>query len=269
MREARQALLAGLHGLRGALERASRVPHDAAVGLLRRAELDRGRDLAWQRFGELQVADAAFTLMGWEENFYGRFLARGERVLVVGCGTGRDLLGLLERGYRAEGLDVVAANVEAARANLARRGHRAPLSVGPIETAALDGVFDAVVFSWYCYSYIPERRVRVDTLRRVLEHLAPGGRVLICYVRRFEPRPMVSPWISRAAAWISRSDWRPEAGDVVSFEPGMAGARYEHAFLGEEVEAEARAAGLEVAYHDRVEEGLLVLRSAAPPARTP
>ena len=251
------------------LERAARLPHHAAVGLLRHADLDCGREVAWKRFGELQAADVTFTLMGWEEDFYGRFLGRNDRVLVVGCGTGRDLLGLLERGYRAEGLDVVAACVETARANLERRGHRAPLHVGPIETATLDGAFDAVIFSWYCYSYIPERRARVATLRRVGAHLAPGGRVLICYIRRSEPWRPVAPWISRVTAWLSRSDWRPELGDVVAFEWGTTSARYEHAFLGDEIEAEARAAGFDVAFHDRQEEGLLVLTIAGVPARTP
>lgn len=269
MGAARRALFTGLHGLRYALERAARLPYHVATGLLRRADLDRGRDVAWRRFAELQAADATFALMPWEEAFYGRFLRRSDRILLVGCGTGRDLLGLLDRGYRAEGLDAVAACVETARANLERRGHRAPLHVSPIETAELTGLFDAVIFSWFCYSYIPERRARVATLRRVGAHLAPGGRVLICYIRRSEPWRPVAWWISRATAWLSRSDWRPELGDVVSFERGMASVRYEHAFLADEIEAEARAAGLDVAFHDRRAEGLLVLTSAAPPARTP
>ncbi|HSE94023.1 MAG TPA: class I SAM-dependent methyltransferase [Methylomirabilota bacterium] len=266
---ARRALFAALDGVRTALEHASRLPHHAAVGLVRRADLERGREAAWRRFAELQAADATFTLMAWEEEFYGRFLERGDRILVAGCGTGRDLLGLLERGYSAEGLDVVAACVEAAQLNLKRRGYRTPLHVGAIETAELTGVFDAVIFSWYCYSYIPGRRARVETLRRMRSHLAEGGRVLICYIRRSEPWGAIGPRVARATSWLSRSDWRPEPGDVVAFEQGIASARYEHAFLAEEIEAEARDAGLAVASHDRREEGLLVLTSAAAPARIP
>ncbi len=269
MSAVRRALFVALYGARNALERAARLPHHAAVGLLRRADLDRGRDTVWRLFAELQAADAAFTLMAWEEDFYGRFLERGAHVLVVGCGTGRDLLGLLEHGYKAEGLDVVAACVEVARVNLERRGHHAPLHVGAVETAELFGVFDAVIFSWFCYSYIPTRRTRVETLRRVRAHLTPGGRVLVSYIRRSEPWRALGAWVGRAMAWLSRSDWRPEVGDVVTFERGLASVRYEHAFLEEEIEAEARAAGFAVAFHDRHQEGLLVLRPGAAPARTP
>jgi hypothetical protein len=42
--------------------------------------------------------------------------------------------------------------------------------------------FDAFVFSAFCYSLIPHADARVAVLRRVTEHLTPGGRLLISYI---------------------------------------------------------------------------------------
>lgn len=257
----RRALFAALHGGRRALETAARAPHYAAVGLIRREDLLRAREHCWRRFGELQGVDGdAYTLMDWEQRLFDRFLRRDDRILLVGCGTGRDLFGLLERGHRAEGLDLVPALVERARELLAERGHRPPLHAGAIESTELPGVFDAVIFSWYCYSYVPGRRTRVATLARIRRHLAPGGRILISYVRRSRDPRRLPVLIARAAGRISGSDWRLEPGDTVLLpESRMEAAHYEHAFTEGEIEQEAIDAGLAVVFHDRRDEGLIVL----------
>jgi len=35
--------------------------------------------------------------------------------------------------------------------------------------------YDVFIFSWYCYSYIPDRATRISALRAASRHLAPGG----------------------------------------------------------------------------------------------
>src|SRR5206468_721188 len=49
---------------------------------------------------ELGEDYATSGLTDWEAAFYPRFLRPEDRVLLVGCGRGRDLLALRERGYR-------------------------------------------------------------------------------------------------------------------------------------------------------------------------
>jgi SAM-dependent methyltransferase len=257
----RRLLVAAIVGLARTLDRGVTVCAFVAAGLLRLEGLARHTGENWRQYGATQTeADVAAGLFHWEQAFYGRFLKPGERVLLVGCGTGRDLLPLLEQGYRAEGLEPVAACADLARARVARRGIAAAVHTGDVTRAALPGRFDAVIFSWLCYSYIPGRATRVATLARVREHLAPQGRVLVSYVLA-EPPPRRLPWrLARLASRLSGADWRPEYGDVFLARPDTRRLHFEHQFRPAEIEAEARAAGFEIAFHEQSCDGNLALR---------
>jgi SAM-dependent methyltransferase len=259
----RGLLVAALVGLARALDRGVTVCSSVAAGLLRFDALGRHMGENWQHFGTAQTeADMEAGLFHWEQDFYGRFLRAGERVLVVGCGSGRDLLPLLEQGYKAEGLEPVAVCADLARERVARGGFAAPVQTADIATATLSGRFDAMIFSWLCYSYLPARARRIATLARVREHLAPDGRVLISYVLA-QPPPRRLPWrLARLASQLSRADWRPEYGDVFMTRPDTRRVHYEHQFQPAEIEAEARAAGYEIVLHDQSADGHLALRAA-------
>lgn len=261
----RRWLVACLVALARTLDRGVTVATFAAAGLLRFETLGRHMAENWRHFGATQAEpDVAAGLFNWERQFYGPFLAAGHRVLVVGCGSGRDLLALLEQGCRAEGLEPVAACADMARARLAARGLVAPVHTADIATARLTGRYDVVIFSWLCYSYIPQRARRVAVLRTVRAHLAPEGRVLVSYVLA-QPAPRRAPWrLARLAAQLSRADWRPEYGDVFIARPDTGCIHFEHRFAPAEIEAEARAAGLAVSRHEQGSDGNLALR--VPPA---
>ncbi len=111
---------------------------------LRLADLRAAIQREWEDAGASQ-SDNYITsgLMNWERDFYPRFLIPGDRVLVVGCGTGRDLLALLQFGYRAEGLDVGPRCTATARRFLQKGGFNTPVYTGAIETFELPGRFDA------------------------------------------------------------------------------------------------------------------------------
>jgi SAM-dependent methyltransferase len=256
----RRLLVAALVGLARTLDRGVTVSTFAAAGLLRFETLGRHMGENWRHFGATQAEpDVAAGLFNWEKQFYGPFLAAGRRVLVVGCGSGRDLVPLLEQGCRAEGLEPVAACAEMARARVAARGLAAPVYTADIATATLDGRYDVVIFSWLCYSYIPQRARRVAVLRKVRSHLTEGGRVLISYALA-QPPPRRAPWrLARLAAQLSRADWRPEYGDVFIARPDTGCIHFEHQFAPAEIEAEARAADLEVTLHEQGSDGNLAL----------
>jgi SAM-dependent methyltransferase len=260
----RRLLVASLLALARTLDRGVAVATFVAAGLLRLDALGRHMGENWRQFGAVQSeADIAGGLFPWERKFYGRFLTPGDRVLVVGCGGGRDLIALLEQGCRAEGLEPVAVCAEQARERLAARGLAADVVTADIVTAVLSHRYDAIVFSWLCYSYIPLRARRIAVLRKVTEHLAPGGRILISYVpapQRLRRLPWRLAWL---ASRLSRADWRPEHGDVFMRQPDTGCIHYEHQFSEAEVEAEVRAAGLVVALHEPGPDGNLVL---VPPA---
>jgi SAM-dependent methyltransferase len=259
----RRSLVASLVGLARTLDRGIMVTTFLAGGLLRFETLRRHTTENWRHFGASQTEpELAGGLFNWERAFYGPFLRAGDRVLVVGCGSGRDLIPLLEQGCRAEGLEPVAQCADVARARLAARGLSAPVYTADIATATLTGRYDVVIFSWLCYGYIPTRARRVATLARVREYLAPGGRVLISYLPA-QPPPRRLPWrLARLASWLSRADWRPEYGDVFIARHDTGCIHYEHQFQPAEIEAEARAAGYEIASHNQRADGHLALCAA-------
>jgi len=223
----------------------------AAGGALRRAELRDSIAGIWTAVAQMEDDDLP-GLHAWEADFYAQHLDGARRVLLVACGTGRDLVPLLERGHEVVGLDLSLPALDGARQRLARRGLTAELIAGAVEDTALPAGFDAVVFSWLCYAYVPESQTRVRALRALGACLGPGGRLLISYPLR---PARTNPWPARAArlaAVLTRSDWRPAAGDL--FVAARRGAQtelhYEHHFTSDEFLAEARAAGLEPVFHD-------------------
>jgi SAM-dependent methyltransferase len=224
-----------------------------AAGMLTASELRAAIAERWQDFGATE-AYVRSGLWHWEMQFYSRFLHRDDDILLVGAGSGRDLLALREQGYRADGLELAERASARARALVTPLG--GAVVTGSIEVAPL-APRDAFIFSWLCYSYIPGRGSRVAVLRRVHDALRPEGRILLTYARADGTRRGIARRLATVGAWLARVDWRPEPGDVI--ERTAHSVHYEHEFTREDIEAEARAAGLAVACHEHGEEGRLVL----------
>ena len=130
-------------------------------------------------------------------------------------------------------------------------------SRGPLK---LPASFDVFTFSWFCYGYIAQADTRIGVLRKVKAHLNPGGRVLISYVPAERLSRSLAIGLTRFAARLTRSDWRPELGDVIGRAAGDRHAiHYEHQFREGELENEASAAGLTVVFHERRDVGTAVL----------
>ncbi len=259
MRGWRKALFTLLWSAARAFELASGALTHLAAGTLRLQDLRGAIVNAWEEFGRSENLIRS-GLMPWERALYDRFLKVEDRILVVGCGTGRDLIALLKLGYRVEGLDVGPRAIALARRILEKESLSAELHTGSIETVALPRSFDVFTFSWFCYAYIPQADTRIGVLRKIKAHLNPGGRVLISYVPAERPPRSLAIRLSRFAARLTRSDWHPERGDVVGRAVGDRPAiHYEHRFVDGELEKEARGAGLTVVFHERREVGTAVL----------
>ena len=132
--------------------------------------------------------------------------------LLIGCGTGRDLLALRQLGCDVTGLEQSTALAEEARATLSTHGLPTVVIAAAIESYAPHDTFDVIVFSPYTYSYILGMASRVGILGRLRERLSARGKVIISY-----PRLMAqsSLWIflARVSSACGGSDWWPEAGD--------------------------------------------------------
>ncbi|MGE0393264.1 MAG: methyltransferase domain-containing protein [Vicinamibacterales bacterium] len=237
----------------------------AAVGLTGNDTIERQLDRQFAGF-EDSAAEVDGGLRTSEQLVYGRHLAPGSRVLLAGCGAGRDLFGLTALGHDVTGLECAADLAAAARAHAARLGIRCTVHGGRVQDASIEGRFDAVILAPACYSYIRGRETRVRTLVRLRQALSPGGRLILHAIRLQRPQPRLPLWAMRTAAWASGAGWRPEPGDVYTDDHSLPKRlRFHHAFADGELEDEARRAGLapDAVYRSELRADCVVLRVEA------
>ena len=237
--------------LYGVLRRATGPPHWRAAclylgaGLLSLRQLRDASIIRWEAYGtaESNVADG---LEDWEAKVYREVLRPSDRVLLVGCGTGRDLIELAKLGCAVVGLEQSPMLADEARAHLRTLGLEGVVVATPVESYVTDSTSDAVVFSLYMYSYIIGAASRIAVLTRVRDHLSRGGRIILSYATL---QPQSHVWISlaRISSVCSGSDWWPHRGDRLhgpSSQPEL--LNLEHQFSPDEIADECRAAGLRV-----------------------
>jgi len=239
-------------------QRVARVTDYLAIGTRQLSDMRHDSLASWQAFYDTHRSHDS-RLLPWESEVVDRFIAPGADVLLIGCGSGRDLLPLAERSYRVTGLDPVGSSLDIARGMLAERGLNATLVEGFFEEVALDGAFDAVIFSYYCYSVIPESRRRAGMLQKAASLLNSGGHIVVS-VGSSDVRPHA--WLVRAGRFsgaLCRSDWRIEPGDLVwNNRQGAPSYSYTHAFAPGEIEREAQTAGLKVVSQRQTEDHAIV-----------
>jgi SAM-dependent methyltransferase len=258
MARMRRAAGAALFRAGRTADRMARLSHYMAVGTLRLADL---RDHIRNGWDDFYATDPLPVpgLLPWEELLADRFLAAGSEVLVMVCGNGRDLLALAERGCRITGVEPSGTAIEQARRALGTRHAASTLVPGFFEDARLCGTYDAVIFSYHCYAFIPVSARRIESLRKAASLLAPGGHIFVSYASGAARPRSVLINAARLVAAICRSDWRLEAGDLVWENRGRRPTySYTHAFRSGELEQEAAAAGLGMVCSDVTASGSLV-----------
>lgn len=106
---------------------------------------------------------------------------RGKTVLDFGCGTGENIVALVERGARVIGLDVSPDLINLAQQRLDVMGLKAELRVG---SAYATGLPDASVDVILCISLL--HHLQIDQVRQeLLRILAKGGRAVLKEPIRF------------------------------------------------------------------------------------
>lgn len=128
------------------------------------------------------------SLYAWEQHAIdGFFPAAPATVLVGGAGAGREVRGLLERGYRVSAFDPAGALVDHGRAELHSDALLA-FAVGGYEELISDELelrrhapYDAVVLGWGSFSHVGDPAIRA-ALPRALRALCPSGPVLISWI---------------------------------------------------------------------------------------
>jgi SAM-dependent methyltransferase len=241
-------------------DRAARLSHYLAIGTCRLADLRAGIRDSWEDFYATDDASRGFLLLAWEEALAERFFPAGSHLLVIGCGAGRDLIALAERGCQVTGIEPSASALRQARRALADRKIPAALMEGFFEDEPIQDSFDTVIFSYYSYASIPVSRRRIEALRKAAGLLEPGGHVVVSYASRLAPPRRYLIRLGRTLARLCRSDWRLEEGDVVwENRRARPSYSYTHAFAPGELEREASDAGLTPVLRELTSDGSVVI----------
>jgi len=138
----------------------------------------------------------------------------GQRVLDVGCGTGRLALALAERGARVWGVDPSEEMLGQARSNAAGKAafKEARAEALPFK----DGWFDRAVLRLVVHLVD-----RPQAFREIARVLSPGGRIVIA---TFAPSSFEHFWVARAFPEVVEIDrLRFPEQDELADELGIAG----------------------------------------------
>ncbi|MFD4557859.1 class I SAM-dependent methyltransferase [Streptomyces sp. NPDC058469] len=113
-----------------------------------------------------------------ERDFLLETIRSGEKVLDIGCGTGRFTVPMAEKGAHVSGLDISRPMLDVASSKLAERGLSADLREGDMAHLPFpDDSFDTVT-SMLALMHVPlqDRQAVFGEVARVLR---PGGRMLL------------------------------------------------------------------------------------------
>lgn len=100
-------------------------------------------------------------------------------ILEAACGTGRLLIPLMEAGLRVDGFDQSHDMLDSCARHCAARGLTPSLKRARFQDFAYDHDFAAAVIPVGTFTLIDDFAVAFAVLRRVFDHLKPGGRLYI------------------------------------------------------------------------------------------
>jgi SAM-dependent methyltransferase len=176
----------------------------------------------------------------------------GKSLLDVGCGTGKSLIPMLERGWRCRGCDISPAMVRIAQRKV---GDRAPLTVADMRCLPRFGSFDLVWALNDSINYLLDRQLG-QAFSAMRENMAKTGllafdlNTLLSYRTFFAERHLVER-NGRRLIWHGEAgpDQAPGSIATARFEiEGEAAGAHVHAqrhFPEEEVREALEMAGLE------------------------
>jgi len=141
---------------------------------------------------EFLVLSIAQGLWDYEELFIQKYLTTPAKVLVIGCGAGRECIPLQKKGFEVFGIDFIPEIITKAR----------QLSDN-IKYLVMDAVslgfkaesFDAVLMLSQFLSLIPTKSDRLQTLKEVRRVLVPNGILILSTHSRYKTQQERKKWL--------------------------------------------------------------------------
>lgn len=106
---------------------------------------------------------------------------KGGDILVVGCGTGRTVLPLVDLGFKVTGLDISPEMIHWVRG-------KATYLVGDISTFETDQRFDVIFCPFFSLDFVAPKEHRDQALQNMRNLLKPGGTLIYSFHNRLFPR---------------------------------------------------------------------------------
>lgn len=103
----------------------------------------------------------------------------GGPVLEAGCGTGRILLRLLEKGIDAEGFDSSRPMIERFRVKARGRGWAKRAVVADMREFSLPRRYARVICAFNGFAHCETSEDQIRALRSIRQHLEPGGALVL------------------------------------------------------------------------------------------
>lgn len=138
-----------------------------------------------------------------EEAVFSRIFKKNQRLLELGCGTGRIALGLAANEYNnITAVDFALNMVIEAERLREKKGLDVRFRVGDVRdlNEFQNGEFDGVIFGFNGLMHIPKKVEREVAMREVYRVLAPGGHFIFTTHDRANPKWSVF-WIGETKRW--------------------------------------------------------------------
>lgn len=101
------------------------------------------------------------------------------RILEPMVGSGRVLIPLLDAGLTVDGVDYSPEMLASCRQRCAERGLSANLYRSDLQTLSLPHSYEAIIIPGGSLLLIEKRKESLQVLKRLYDHLQPGGRLLL------------------------------------------------------------------------------------------
>lgn len=188
------------------------------LGLLRRDALDRMTQQSYrERALYLDDTYNASGLFDWERQAVAQHFRAGSRLLLSGCGGGRELLSLAQNGFIVDAFDPNADYVALARRTLEQGSLpgmvlQAEPNAVPVDFA---GPYEGFVLGWLMYAHIVGRNARIAFLRELRRRAKAGAPLLLSFWprRASSRRERMQHAVALTTARLSFNPRSPEFGD--------------------------------------------------------